>query len=534
MNKEINHIVSRFIKNKALLYSLPLFPILAYVTIAFLKINYPGSMYDESLHLNAARGMVDSTTFITKTFHGIPVLLMPYIGALKAYIFYPIFKIFGVSALTMRLPNILISSFAIYILYRALIKQIGIFKGMAVISLVSLSASFIVFTRLDNGPVVLEFLLKILSLFFILKYFEKFSIKYLFLFWVVMFLGVFNKLNFIWYVNASVLAILVIYFKDIYLNHKKDKLIKISALSILSYLLIFGYFLYINKFYHLTSSLGFVGWSRVKSLLIGVVDGSWNYQYIYSNASISSSIYFYIIGLFILIGIPVGINNIFKRKELITSRFLLFSDLILSVLVTEIMFTKQATAGWHYFSIYPLIQISFIISIFLILKLVFENNKKILYVVFSLLVICMCTYQLNVYSKYLKLVGHEPINPIWSPGIFSLINYTKAQKSAQFVSLDWGTHNQLIGFDPIKNKYYEFIDGSTDNNQSVNNSLYRRNVAELSNPYYISFVPKNEINIPSYRVKFVDLISVHKKSLEIVKTIYYDNSPIYNVYIIKP
>lgn len=168
------------------------------------------------------------------------------------------------------------------------------------------------------------------------------------------------------------------------------------------------------------------------------------------------------------------------------------------------------------------------------MKLVFKNYKKFYTVLLSLIIIIMCGYQLNVYSKYLILVGHEPINPLWSPGIFSLINYTESKGSAEFVSLDWGTHNQLIGFNPIKNKYYEFVDQSTDNSQSDNNYLYQRYVTNLSNPYYISYIEKNENISPSYRKKFVNLISIHKKSLEIVKTIYYDNSPIYNVYIIKP
>ncbi|HSW98846.1 MAG TPA: hypothetical protein VLF71_03335, partial [Candidatus Saccharimonadales bacterium] len=60
-----------------------------YVGIAAYRIRFPGTEYDEALYVNAARGGVDNVTFMTKTFYGFPVLLMPYIGALKAYIFYP-------------------------------------------------------------------------------------------------------------------------------------------------------------------------------------------------------------------------------------------------------------------------------------------------------------------------------------------------------------------------------------------------------------------------------------------------------------
>ena len=40
---------------------------------------------------------------------GIPLMVFPYIGALKAWIYTPIFALFGVSALSIRFPVVLIS-----------------------------------------------------------------------------------------------------------------------------------------------------------------------------------------------------------------------------------------------------------------------------------------------------------------------------------------------------------------------------------------------------------------------------------------
>jgi len=47
----------------------------------------PGCHYDELLFGNAALGVVDPHSFLYRTIAGVPVLLMPYVGALKAYIF---------------------------------------------------------------------------------------------------------------------------------------------------------------------------------------------------------------------------------------------------------------------------------------------------------------------------------------------------------------------------------------------------------------------------------------------------------------
>ena len=83
--------------------------IIYFVYTASYEIKYPGLYYDETLFLNAALGGLDNS-FIHKKIFGIPVMLMPYIGAVKAYIFYPIFYFFGVSPETIRIPSIIIST----------------------------------------------------------------------------------------------------------------------------------------------------------------------------------------------------------------------------------------------------------------------------------------------------------------------------------------------------------------------------------------------------------------------------------------
>src|SRR5258708_2952812 len=84
-----------------LLFFAPFIIIFTYVLVSSYKIRFPGTQYDEALYLNAAHGGVDQITFMTKTFHGFPVLLMPYIGALKAYLFFPIFAVFSTSPIIM-------------------------------------------------------------------------------------------------------------------------------------------------------------------------------------------------------------------------------------------------------------------------------------------------------------------------------------------------------------------------------------------------------------------------------------------------
>jgi hypothetical protein len=77
-----------------------------FVFLAAYRIELPGSYYDELHFVNAALGAPDNT-WIHMRLGPLPFLVSPYMGALKAWGYAPIFRLFGVSALTIRLPAIL-------------------------------------------------------------------------------------------------------------------------------------------------------------------------------------------------------------------------------------------------------------------------------------------------------------------------------------------------------------------------------------------------------------------------------------------
>src|SRR5206468_11289936 len=95
----------------------------------------------------------------------VPLLVFPFIGALKAWIYTPIFRLFGVSALTIRLPVILIAAVTLLIFYYAMrAKLAAIFVWIMTVDPANLFPS-----RLDWGPTVLIhfFQAAILALWFI-------------------------------------------------------------------------------------------------------------------------------------------------------------------------------------------------------------------------------------------------------------------------------------------------------------------------------------------------------------------------------
>ena len=77
--------------------------------------------YDESLFINAAISK-DPITFIDKHWRGFPIMNMDYIGALKSWLYIPIFKIFGVNLLSIRLPMVFLMYFNFYLIYKIALK----------------------------------------------------------------------------------------------------------------------------------------------------------------------------------------------------------------------------------------------------------------------------------------------------------------------------------------------------------------------------------------------------------------------------
>ena len=140
---------------------LALFSLLSlYLALATCKIHLPGLNYDEMLFVGPAAGAQPYLKFF-----GLPLLSSPYMGALKTWIYAPIFKLFGLSAVSIRLPAILIScgtlAFGYLLLRRILTSQWAVAFTLAC----AVHPGFIELTRWDKGPNVLMLFFKALCLY---------------------------------------------------------------------------------------------------------------------------------------------------------------------------------------------------------------------------------------------------------------------------------------------------------------------------------------------------------------------------------
>src|SRR5207248_2212250 len=143
--------------------SLALVAACIFIFLATYRIQLPGLYYDEVNFVNASQGAPDNT-FIYMKLGSVPLLIMPYLGALKAWTYAPIFHLFGVSPLTIRLPAVLLAAATLLILYRAMRDTVGSVWAAILAWIMAVDPANLFPSRLDWGPTVLMHLFQALIL----------------------------------------------------------------------------------------------------------------------------------------------------------------------------------------------------------------------------------------------------------------------------------------------------------------------------------------------------------------------------------
>lgn len=460
--------------------------LLCYIVISCYRLDLPGFQYDEVLFGNAARlGKADSS-FIYLRLFGIPLLLMEYIGALKSYLYIPIFYMFGFNYMSVRLPMVILSVISLLVLYRSVSRSFSSKVAMGVVLLLSVDPAFITHTRTDVGPNAIAFFLGVLSLGFAFDYIKSKHKLDLFLLALTLFLGCYNKQNHIWFTLSILSGIVVLNHKKMvmeimtYVNKQKNILAVFILLTGCIPVLIF-----INR-----SSLPKLFTLDIKHTLLVIREffmlfsGQEMYQLFFGKII---SVWLFIIPFFI---VTVSCIYIFSNWNKKTKQTKLLIWIIVFIFL-QIVITKAARSSWHLFSLYPFVHIIFVVSLFSLFR------NKWFYVV-STGVAASIYVTINII--YINSYNISSVNHEWSKAIDSLMSYTK-QSSKQFISIDWGTHNQILNNDYQKNKYTEgwvtVFKSQNDENKNliVADWFARKNTQWIfMGPKYARF-PRNKIKV---------------------------------------
>lgn len=440
-----------------------------FVFIGAYNINAPGLYYDEALFVNAAIGG-ETDLFVFKRIGDLPVMLMPYIGALKAWLYYPIFKVFGIDYSTIRLPAILLGALALGLTWKYVHHSFGSTAASIFLIMAAVEPSSIFHSRLDWGPTALMMVFRGGLLLSLAYWFHSGKSKYLLLAITCAGLGTFDKLNFIWIASSAFVAGVLVYpdrfCKSYLLKHKN---IVIAALAIAVALsIVFVKILGIR----LIEEVGITDFGKRISiflhLLILTLRGEGVYQFIIQGGNKAFDLHAYALmatSFFALWGIYRGI-----RDRRLAVRPLVYLALVILFLAIQIFFTKKATGPHHFATFAPLWLIFMAVGLSNALIGFQKHRLVIARALIGVPIILILSTSMNVNLLYHAGVKNSIGNPHWDPASSTqLVSILISNDVNSIVAVDWGiaTNVQSLSDNRIRvSDLWPMFNGGLDESQS--------------------------------------------------------------------
>ena len=163
----------------------------------------------------------------------IPLMVMTYIGTLKAWLYRPLFKIYGTSLTALRLPMILAGVAGVWLFFRLLDRIAGRRAALIGCALLASDATYLLTVCFDWGPVALQHLLLISGLLALVRFYQTQRTSALFWGFCLLGLGMWDKALAVWMLGGIGIAALIVLPRRLWALYTRDRL----AVAVLGFLL---------------------------------------------------------------------------------------------------------------------------------------------------------------------------------------------------------------------------------------------------------------------------------------------------------
>ena len=514
--------------------------ICVFVFLGAYRIELPGLYYDELNFVNAALGAADST-FIHMRLGRLPLLVFPYMGALKAWVYYPVFGLFGVSAMTIRLPTVLLGAVTLLILYQLMRAKLGAVWAAIALWILAVDPAGVFPSRLDWGPTVLTHLFQaaILALWF--SYRDDPKLWKPALIALCFGLGFFDRFNFVWMGAAFVIGISFCHPDSVKKLWNSAPgfarwiaiLLGLIALGLTLYLIL-PLLMYYGHVSGAQSSSVQVKWHALLSTLSGQAVAS----FIFEDASaIISYVPFWLIvitGFLALVSLFVPMSNAGARED---RKDGLFCLVVAFLIFLQILITRQAGGPHHYLMVFPLPLLAFAFLAKSVYTQLADKNLRLV----GALVFCsaaVCLFAVNVHNSAAYLShfrANTHYNPRWSPEIYSLSRYIREHgfEAKSIIFADWGLHTQLHALAPelrarLRDYWPTFKELGGKNQEEQTATL--KYVFPEGKSFVVTFAASKE-TFPETRRNFLASMMAHPElKSRLAKEFWFGGEKIYELY----
>jgi hypothetical protein len=431
-------------------------------------LEFPGLQYDEVLFVNGALGGI-TESFIHRRLFGIPVMLMPYIGALKSYVFAPIFALLEVSVETIRLPSLLISTLSVILGYRLGERLSGNrWLGASFALVMATDPIFVFMSRADYGPVVLMIFLKLAGLVALFELLRTQRSRFAWLFSITLVLGLFDKLNFVWIVAAILVSAAAVYRIECAAIVRNRTWSFLGAAA----LLLTGVAAAGVLISRLAPS-GAMDWPtrlpHVRSLYDATMGGqAINEMMLAADTMPSSpavSLEVPIAAVLVLILVLWIVSRWTGSKGPLTPahahRGLTFVVLTFGLILVQLILTPEATGPHHIMTLWPFHHLVGLLGAAVLMDHVARflawrrpRYGRFVYVASAVLVgvtvLVVAVSQVRVVQAYNDALERSSrLPPIWTTSIYPLTDYVSSASNVDAViCVDWGICNQVLSLVP--------------------------------------------------------------------------------------
>lgn len=442
--------------------------LLLFVGIAGWNVSVPGLYYDELLFVNGALGG-QTDIFIFYRLGDLPVMLMPYIGALKAWLYYPIFSLFDVTAYTVRWPVIAIGAVTLWIGYQYVKTAFSRGAATIFVLLAAVEPSTLFHTRLDWGPTTLMMLLRSLLLLSLVAWLKTGKPWYVIAAGAFAVLGVFDKLNFIWIVLAAGLALVMVYPRQLLEFANRHRRGVVATACVLVALVAIGLWVVARSNTSWGSEIGSFDLAsrlqHVKRMLQVTFGGVGVYLVVIGqNQMIQGGVVqLAALGFMTMVGILVWAA---KRKIAGGGKEFAFIMLFALLVLAQLFMTTRATGPHHMAVLAPL----WLIPLAALLAPAFEGGaglrERVLQVMVFAAIAGVLVSSLAINRAYL-MAFDGPVNPRWDPASSEAVTILAlVERERPIFAVDWGMgtiiHGLLNGRANVNDHWPLFKDGLSD------------------------------------------------------------------------
>jgi len=186
-----------------------------FILLGILVLPYPGIQADEALFTAPIFPHINNHLRLPLLPHHVPLMVMTYVGSLKTLLYWPIFRIFGASPWTLRLPVVLLGAISIFVFFRLANASGGARAAAMGVFLLATDPVFLLTDTFDWGPVALEHVFLVTGCWFVYRFGSDARIWNLAAGFFCWGLALWNKAIFIWALSGIVVGGVLVFWPEI-------------------------------------------------------------------------------------------------------------------------------------------------------------------------------------------------------------------------------------------------------------------------------------------------------------------------------